>query len=579
MNLPIKTKSITVRNLDNLFNCTLDGNYTIVDHCTFAKRVSYGFSTTSSGRGFNVSDCAIRHCSCGGLLSRSARITGCLFEQNNYPFAARDLNESEYGLIVVEDCLIRDNYREGYFIGTYYQDVGLLELNSNVDMNRCVIYNNEYVVMNSETYVESVALIAGKSRCRITNCLVANNSIRTTNSANLIYLHSGSNIVQNNTIVNNLTSSSTHSELPHLLRASGSINLYYNLFYGNEGHSWFIDAFNPSYDNVMFNAMQDTLLGQTGNFRSDQDSIGPRFVAPTTFAGARLNSDSTQLVAAADWHLSSGSSCINAGHPYAMSLHYQLTTDLDGLNRISGGHIDIGCYEYPEADAEQHIVWDQTLDAYLSDGQMILSASASSGLPVSYLSSNNAVASVNGDTLVFHTSGRCAITATQSGDSIWLPANNVVRPLLVRGDSLVVHDTIWPTDTLTYYDTVVATTYDTVVVYDTVSTYDTLTYYDTAVVSIYDTVIVYDTVTIYDTIQLSIEDVDITSSFWNVDVKGEYVSVIGAEGETISIFDALGRQMYVHSPSSADVRFRMPSSALYLIKVGSSPAKKITIIR
>lgn len=262
-----------------------------------------------------------------------------------------------------------------------------------------------------------------------------------------------------------------------------------------------------------------------------------------------------------------------------MSLPYQLTTDLDSLNRISGGHIDIGCYEYPEADAEQHIVWDQTLDAYLSDGQMILSASASSGLPVSYLSSNNAVASVNGDTLVLHTSGRCAITATQSGDSIWLPANNVVRPLLVRGDSLVVHDTIWPTDTLTYYDTVVATTYDTVVVYDTVSTYDTLTYYDTAVVSIYDTVIVYDTVTIYDTIQLSIEDVDITSSFWNVDVKGEYVSVIGAEGETISIFDALGRQMYVHSPSSADVRFRMPSSALYLIKVGSSPAKKITIIR
>jgi hypothetical protein len=78
---------------------------------------------------------------------------------------------------------------------------------------------------------------------------------------------------------------------------------------------------------------------------------------------------------------------------------------------------------------------------------------------------------------------------------------------------------------------------------------------------------------------VSIENVDITALPWTINVEDEYISVCGAEGETIRVFDALGRQLHIQPAISAVVRFRMPSSGVYLIKIGSSPAKKVTIIR
>lgn len=301
------------------------------------------------------------------------------------------------------------------------------------------------------------------------------------------------------------------------------------------------------------------MLGQTGNYRLDQDSIGPLFVNPTAFAGARLYADSIQQVLTADWHLSSGSSCINAGHPYHVSLPCQSTTDLDGLNRVSGGHIDIGCYEYPEADAEQIIVWEQPLEEYRSAGQLALTATATSGLPVSYASSNSNVATVSGDTLLLVASGHCTITAIQNGDSIWLPAPSISRILTVYGDSVTLRDTVWANDTIIVYDTV------TVQIFDTIP--------------VYDTVMVFDTVTVYDTVQVSIENVDITSLPWTINVEDEYVSVCGAEGEIIRVFDELGRQLHIQTATSTAVRFRMPSSGVYLIKVGDRPARKIVVMK
>ena len=546
----------------HLSNCTLDGEYAEVNAVygwSYMEKASYGYSTTASGSGFYVYDCAIRHCFRGGLLSHGSHTNNCIFEYNDRPIESRQLNGyTPYGLITIEDCLFQNNRREVGHVNSGY-DLGLLLLYSNVDMKRCIIRNNEVVILNDNN-IQSAAIIACSHRCRITDCLLANNSIRASRTRpNIIYLHQGYNILQNNTIANNLLWDSASHVPSRLLRTDGSINLYNNLFWGNTGHSQFFHGFNSSIDNVMFNAMQDTLLGQTGNFRLDQDSIGPLFVGPTTFAGARFDADSMQQVLTADWHLSSGSSCVNAGHPYHVSLPYQSTTDLDGLNRVSGGHIDIGCYEFPEADAEQHIVWGQSLDAYRSAGQLSLTATATSGLPVSYSSSNSNVATVHGDTLLFVASGRCTITATQSGDSIWLPAPSISRTLTVYGDTVMVHDTVWATDTLTVYDTV------TVQVFDTIP--------------LYDTIVVFDTVTIYDTVQVSIEKVDDHSQPWTVTVEDEYIAVCGAEGETIRIFDALGRQLHIQPAASEAVRFRMPSSGVYLIKVGSSPAKKVTIIR
>lgn len=539
-----------------LSNSTLDGRHTKVGR-SGVEYARYGYCTTASGRGFHVSDCAVKHCSQGCLLSTGSRTSNCLFEHNDAPIETRQMNNDEYGLICIEDCLIQNNsYNISYSLFT--NDKALLNLYNGVDLRRCVIRNNSLVATYEN--LNSVEIITAYRRCRITDCLIANNDVSAPRTrSNLFYMRNGANILQNNTIVSNRVNDSLPYEPSRLLRADGSISLYNNLFWGNAGYSQFFYGFNSSTDNVMFNAMQDTLLGQTGNFRLDQDSIGPLFAGPTTFAGARFDADSMQQVLTADWHLSSGSSCVNAGHPYHVSLPYQSITDLDGLNRVSGGHIDIGCYEFPEADAEQHIIWEQPLEEYRSAGLLFLTATATSGLPVSYTSSNTNVATISGDTLLLISSGHCSITATQNGDSIWLPAANVSRALTVYGDTLLVHDTIWANDTTTYYDTVVVSIYDTI--------------------QVYDTVIIYDTVTVYDTIQVSIEDVTISSLSWNINVEGEYVSVIGAEGETIRIFDAQGRQLHIQPATSYAIRFRMPSSGVYLVKVGKNPAQKVVLIK
>lgn len=543
-----------------LSNSTLDGEYikvNAVSGWSEMGKASYGYCSTASGSGFNVSDCTVKNCSQGCLLSTGSRTSNCLFEHNDAPIETRQMNNDEYGLICIEDCLIQNNCKNISY-SLYTNDKALLNLYNGVDLRRCVIRNNNLVATCEN--LNSAEIITAYRKCRITDCLIANNSVSAPRTrSNLIYLRNGANILQNNTITSNMVNDSLPYEPSRLLRADGSISLYNNLFWGNDGHSQFFYGFNSSTDNVMFNAMQDTLLGQTGNFRLDQDSIGPLFAGPTTFAGARFDADSMQQVLTADWHLSSGSSCINTGHPYHVSLPCQSSTDLDGLNRVSGGHIDIGCYEFPEADAEQHIIWEQPLEEYRSAGLLFLTATATSGLPVSYTSSNTNVATISGDTLLLISSGHCSITATQNGDSIWLPAANVSRALTVYGDTLLVHDTIWANDTTTYYDTVVVSIYDTI--------------------QVYDTVIIYDTVTVYDTIQVSIEDVTISSLSWNINVEGEYVSVIGAEGETIRIFDAQGRQLHIQPATSYAIRFRMPSSGVYLVKVGKNPAQKVVLIK
>lgn len=542
-----------------LSNSTLDGEYIKVNAVSgWSEKVkaSYGYSSTASGSGFNVSDCTVKNCSQGCLLSTGSRTINCLFEHNGTPIKTRQMNDDEYGLICIEDCLIQNNCRNISY--SEVDDKALLNLYTGVDLRRCVIRNNSLV---ATYHLNSAEIITAYRKCRITDCLIANNSVSATRTrSNLIYLRGRSNILQNNTIASNMVNDSLPYEPSSLLRADVNISLYNNLFWGNAGYSQFFYRLNhPSTDNVMFNAMQDTLLGQTGNFRLDQDSIGPLFAGPVTFAGARFDTDSMQQVLTADWHLSSGSSCVNAGHPYHVSLPCQSSTDLDGLNRVSGGHIDIGCYEYPEADAEQHIVWEQSLEAYRSEGQLPLTATTTSGLPVSFASSNTNVATVSGDTLLLIASGHCTITATQNGDSIWLPAPSISRILTVYGDTVTIHDTVWTNDTLIVYDTVTVQIFDTIPIYDTVT--------------------VFDTVTIYDTVHVSIENVDITALPWTINVEDEYISVCGAEGETIRVFDALGRQLHIQPAISAVVRFRMPSSGVYLIKVGSSPAKKVTIIR
>ncbi len=79
----------------------------------------------------------------------------------------------------------------------------------------------------------------------------------------------------------------------------------------------------------------------------------------------------------------------------------------------------------------QSISWTQTLSATVGDAPVALSATASSGLEVSYTSSNTAVATVSGSTLSIVGAGTATITATQAGNDNYEAAGDVAKTLTV----------------------------------------------------------------------------------------------------------------------------------------------------
>ena len=79
----------------------------------------------------------------------------------------------------------------------------------------------------------------------------------------------------------------------------------------------------------------------------------------------------------------------------------------------------------------QTILWEQELDFMLEESPVILTAVATSGLPVQFSSSDETVATVNGNQLILVGEGVTLITASQPGNDSWNPAPEVVKILTV----------------------------------------------------------------------------------------------------------------------------------------------------
>ncbi|MBM3428515.1 MAG: hypothetical protein FJX95_07015, partial [Bacteroidetes bacterium] len=72
------------------------------------------------------------------------------------------------------------------------------------------------------------------------------------------------------------------------------------------------------------------------------------------------------------------------------------------------------------------------------DSPLSLSATASSGLDVTYYSSNTSVVTVSGSTLTIVGVGSASVTASQSGDATYNPATDVVRGIIVSPKTLTI---------------------------------------------------------------------------------------------------------------------------------------------
>ena len=88
-------------------------------------------------------------------------------------------------------------------------------------------------------------------------------------------------------------------------------------------------------------------------------------------------------------------------------------------------------YVHPSDRQGQSIEWQQDLVFTLADSPVTLTATATSGLPVSYTSSDSTIAYVEGDRLHLVADGHAWLTATQEGNYQYFPAEPVQRLLTV----------------------------------------------------------------------------------------------------------------------------------------------------
>ncbi|WP_338839587.1 T9SS type A sorting domain-containing protein [Flavobacterium ginsenosidimutans] len=112
------------------------------------------------------------------------------------------------------------------------------------------------------------------------------------------------------------------------------------------------------------------------------------------------------------------------------------------LGTVSAGADYIIVFEGAEFEitkADQTITWDQTLEFGCSDSNSLaLTATADSGLPVSYTSADPALAAVTGTALNIAGAGSTTITAVQNGDQNHNPAVAVVKTIEISQSGLVV---------------------------------------------------------------------------------------------------------------------------------------------
>ena len=89
-------------------------------------------------------------------------------------------------------------------------------------------------------------------------------------------------------------------------------------------------------------------------------------------------------------------------------------------------------YVHPSDRQEQFITWNQELSFSLTDSPILLTANATSGLPVVYSCGDSSIAYSDGSTLYLLRNGTTTVTASQQGNSDYLPAEPVTKTLLVN---------------------------------------------------------------------------------------------------------------------------------------------------
>jgi predicted outer membrane repeat protein len=285
--------------------------------------------------------------------------------------------------------------------------------NSSPAITNCVIMNN------SATFGGGIVCASNETRPKVVNCQIKANSalvggggiycnsaspsvtncIISTNFASYggaIYSHNAGNpVVDNCTIAGNVASKSagaiycyksSNMTLNNTILWSDTAVRASEVLVGNSGAPTSIKVSYCDIQNPGENVVCDS--GCTVDWGRGNIDLDPCF--------AKIGSISaTGIRTGSDYHLRSGSPCINAGDPAFVAGSDE--TDIDGNPRLSGTRVDIGAYEYQAAITATVELKPETLNL-ASNGKWI---TCSITLPDGYDVGDIDVASIRLDGAIF----------------------------------------------------------------------------------------------------------------------------------------------------------------------------------
>ena len=112
------------------------------------------------------------------------------------------------------------------------------------------------------------------------------------------------------------------------------------------------------------------------------------------------------------------------------------TETWEGSQPYISKYVDIS-FESPYDNRETQLLeWQQELSFSISDNSIVLTASSTSGLPVSYICSDTNIARIEGQTLHLLTEGEALVTASQEGNSQFLPAEPITKTLRIANNGI-----------------------------------------------------------------------------------------------------------------------------------------------
>ncbi|MBO7445869.1 MAG: T9SS type A sorting domain-containing protein [Bacteroidales bacterium] len=471
-------------NTYTISNCTMTGNA-----CGLYLGISYSNSYYSST--YQVSNCKINgNTTNGGVqMYNGSQTYGGTFEFDNCmiaentgsQFGGMRFNTYAYTTtnhIIVNNCDVVKNIASGLNA----KAGGILTQNNDFDyaktrcewriLNSRIIDNTVYTIATTASADDSWPYIAGgisvyTHTTHILGCVISNNSAISTEGIDVTggvasYANGTSTSSSNtgdpvgrlymtNCVVANNLAQTTNSLGTGGIRTVKAATIKNTVMWNNKCGSTVSNCrWSTSYALPYTYCASET--SPTSDFATDSTNIvldsltQPLFVAPSSMVGATtIATDLSNL--AANWHVQPISPLVDAGDPNTAFITYLPATDMDGNPRIYNIIADIGAYECTQTTMNQAIIWNQTLSATLGDAPVLLTATATSGLPVSYSSSDTSIAYVHNDSLYFVGVGAALITASQAGNTLYQPAADV--SLIVNVSAPVLYQSITWNQTLT----------------------------------------------------------------------------------------------------------------------------------